>query len=66
MAVGIYSQRMAPEDSIDVRELFNLPSLPTSSIELHTHLTDQKTRKILKVISSVFNEYTADEDLALY
>ncbi|MGP3427027.1 hypothetical protein ACTVFR_22790, partial [Escherichia coli] len=65
MAVGVFSQRMAPKDSIDVGELFNLPTLPTSSIELHTHLTDQETRKVLKVICSVFNEYTAEE-LAVY
>ncbi|WCN15327.1 LysR family transcriptional regulator [Marinomonas mediterranea] len=57
MAIGVYALRLVPEGLIDVRSKFNLPALPTSSIELHTHLTDIKTRNVLKEISHIFKLY---------
>lgn len=59
MAIGVFSQRLAPKELIDVGEKFHLPELPTSSIELHTDLTDQATRQILNDIGSVFRDNSA-------
>lgn len=61
MAVGVYTHRLAPEGLVDVRNKFNLPTLPTSSIELHTHLTDQETRSVLRDIGSIFEEYNPEK-----
>lgn len=57
LAVGAFPRRLATPDMIEVGEAFNLPPIPSSSIVLHSTLTDRKTRDTLRAITAAFSEH---------
>lgn len=54
LAVAAFSHRVVPPGTIDVRERFGLPRLPSSQIVLHSTLTDPKSRAALRSIAAAF------------
>lgn len=57
MAVGVFPHRLLPPKLVEVGCLLNLPTLPSSSIVLHSALSDKRTRKALHAIGSAFKEH---------
>ncbi|RDL48634.1 Hydrogen peroxide-inducible genes activator [Ensifer sp. M14] len=56
LAVGPFSCRLAPSDTIEVSKQFGLPPLPSSEIVLHSTLTDARSRKALQTLAAAFRE----------
>ncbi|MDY0747683.1 LysR family transcriptional regulator [Paucibacter sp. R3-3] len=52
LAVAALGRRVAPAGAIDVGPRLGLPSLPTRSIVMHTHLTDKHTRRAIRALVS--------------
>jgi DNA-binding transcriptional LysR family regulator len=59
LAVAAFSHRVVPPGTIDVRERFGLPRLPSSQIVLHSTLTDPKSRAALRSIAAAFRSRRA-------
>lgn len=54
LAVGVFARRVVPPGLVDVGRRFELPDLPSSSLVLHSVLSDARTREILGVIGAAF------------
>lgn len=57
LAAGTFPHRLAPPELIDVGSSFGLPPLPSSTVVVHSELSDQRTRETLRIIASVFREH---------
>jgi DNA-binding transcriptional LysR family regulator len=57
LAVGAFPRRLAPPELVDVGPALGLPPLPTSTVVVHSELSDQRTREALRTIASAFREH---------
>ncbi|MGY4572063.1 LysR family transcriptional regulator [Bradyrhizobium sp. USDA 3256] len=57
LATGIFSFRLAPSCTVDIGERFGLPSLPSSEIAMLSSLSDERSRRILRIIAATFREH---------
>jgi DNA-binding transcriptional LysR family regulator len=57
LAVGAFPCRLAPPELVEVGPAFGLPSLPTSTVVLHSELSDKKTREALRIIVGAFQSH---------
>jgi DNA-binding transcriptional LysR family regulator len=58
LVVAAFPSRLAPVDVVDVGRSLGLPPLPSPSIVLHSSLSDPATKKILRLITVVFREFS--------
>lgn len=54
LAVGVLPRRLAPPELIEVSSSLGLPKLASSTLVVHSALSDPKTKEALRVITSVF------------
>jgi DNA-binding transcriptional LysR family regulator len=59
LATAAFSWRLAPANSVEVSEKFDLPSLPSSEIILLSTLSDTKSREALRTLAAAFREHRA-------
>ena len=59
LAVGALAQRVAPIGLIEVSEKLSLPPLPSSTIVLHSNLSDTRSRGALRTLAAAFREHRA-------
>ncbi|MEW6644786.1 MAG: LysR family transcriptional regulator [Pseudomonadota bacterium] len=57
LAVAALAHRLAPAGSVEVGDRFGLPALPSSTIVLHSRLTDARSRGALRTLSAAFREH---------
>jgi len=57
IAVGVLPYRMAPVNLVEVSTKLSLPALPSMAIVLHSALSDQKTRSIIRTIQRVYKNH---------
>lgn len=57
LAVAAFPCRLATHDMIEVGKMFDLPTIPSLAIILHSSLTDPKTRETLRAITTAFREH---------
>lgn len=56
LGIAALARRMLPADVADVGPQLKLPDLPQLPMVLHTHKTDDKARKALETLASVFRD----------
>lgn len=59
LAVAALSYRLAPNGTVAVGKRFGLSALAPSEIVLHSALTDQGSRNVVRTIATAFREYRA-------
>ncbi len=52
LAAAVLSRRVAPPGAIDVGARFDLPSLPSRDVVLHSNVTDRRTKSSLKTLTA--------------
>lgn len=57
IAVGVLPYRIAPVNLVEVSTKLSLPALPSLAIVLHSSLSDQKTRSIIRTIQRVYKNH---------
>lgn len=57
LAIGAFPKRMAPPELVEVSAAFGLPELPSSSVVLHSSLTDPRSRETLRALAGAFREH---------
>lgn len=57
IAVGVLPYRIAPANLVDVSTTLSLPALPSLAIVLHSSLSDQKTRSLIRTIQRVYKNH---------
>ena len=64
LAVAAFSCRLAPADTIEVSQRFELPELPSSRIMLHSTLSDSRSREALRTLAATYREHRASRHAA--
>ena len=57
IAVGVLPYRIAPVNLVEVSTKLSLPALPSLAVVLHSALSDQKTRSIIRTIQRVYKNH---------
>lgn len=57
IAVGVLPYRIAPANLLEVSTKLSLPELPSLSLMLHSALSDQKTRSLIRTIQRVYKDF---------
>lgn len=56
LAVGVLPRRLATPELVDVSSTLDLPPLPSSTLVVHSELSDKRSRDALRTITSAFQE----------